>query len=75
MTSLCFDQNRPEVIDVGQRRPGDDRIAERAAEAVAVVVRKRVSGTDALAPGAPQRVRREIRTGNLLEAVRAVGGL
>ena len=35
--SAPVDQDGAEIVDVGQRRPGDDRVAERLEEAVAVV--------------------------------------
>ena len=50
------DQDRPEVVHVGQRRPGDHRVAERLEEAVAVVVGKAVLGLDAVLPCALERV-------------------
>ena len=40
------DQDSAEIIDVGQGRAGDDRVAERREEAVAVVVGERSRGLD-----------------------------
>src|SRR5664280_765574 len=55
-----------EIVDVRQSRSGDDRVAERAEEAVAIVVGERVLWTDAGRPGAIECVGREDRAGNLL---------
>ena len=66
-------EDRAEVVDVGERRPGDHRVAERREEAMAVVVRRGVARADALRPRARQRVGRDDRAGDFLRAVDAVG--
>ncbi len=47
-----MDDRGPEIVDVHQSRPGNDRIAEGAEEAVAVVVGERVPWPDSGRPGA-----------------------
>ena len=45
-------KNRPEVVDVGQRRAGDHLVAERGEEAVAVVAGERRRGVEPARAGA-----------------------
>ena len=37
------EENRAKIIDVGQRRTGDDRVAERAEERLLTVLRQEVN--------------------------------
>src|SRR3569623_726383 len=64
-------QDRPEIVDVGQRRPGDELIPERAEESMGVVVGERRLRIDAEPARPRERVRSDIRAGNLLGAVEA----
>src|SRR6202049_2222056 len=65
-------QNGAEVVDVSQRRPGYNGVAERFEEAMAVVIVEAVLGFDTLGPGAGQAVGREVCTGDVLHTVDAV---
>src|SRR5271166_3899789 len=67
------DQDRPKIVDVGQRRPGHHLIAERLEKAVPVVVGKTLLCIDPERLGALQRVWRNDRASDLLGAVDAVG--
>ena len=46
-----FDQDGAEIVDIGQRRAGDDAVAQRLEEAVAVVGVERGARVDFLARG------------------------
>ena len=61
------------VVHIGQRRPGHERVAQRAEETVSIVSRQAVGRTNTLRPGARERVGRKMRPGDLLDAVYAVG--
>src|SRR5947209_6457853 len=69
----AIDQDGAKVVDVGERRAGDDGVAQCAEEAVAVVVVQALARMDAACPGARQRVGRQERTRDLFLAVDAVG--
>src|SRR5487761_2606270 len=67
------DQDRAKIVDVGQRGAGDDAVAQRSKEAVAIVARETVARTDAQCARARQRIRSDQRAGDLLLAIDAVG--
>src|SRR5213593_2241590 len=71
----CFfgNQDGAEVVDVGERRPGYDRVPERFEETVAVVGIEALLRLDTLGPGAGEAVGREVCAGDLFHAVDAVG--
>ena len=54
------DEDGAEVIDIGQRRAGDDRVAERTEESVTVVVAETVARADPFGPGALQGIGRVV---------------
>src|SRR5439155_22806451 len=66
-------QDGPEIVDVGERWPGHDGVAERFEEAVAVVVVEALLGLDTLGPGAREAIGREICAGDIFHTVDAVG--
>src|SRR5690606_18244273 len=66
-------EDRTKIVDVGQRRTGDDGVAELLEEAMAVVLGECVARTHAHLPGARECVRRGDSAGDLLEPVDAVG--
>ena len=66
-------QDRAEVVDVGQRRTGDDQIAEHGEEPVAVVVGKRRLGVRDRARRRARANPASERAGVVLGAVDAVG--
>ena len=67
------DEDGAEVVDVGQGRAGDDLVAQRLEEAVAVVVGQARLGVDPARGGAGQGVGRDDGAGDLLGPVHAVG--
>src|SRR5438270_6736243 len=66
------DQNRPEVVDVGQRRSGHEIVAERFEKSVAVIIRERLLRANSMRESAIERIRRDIRAGDFLQTVDAV---
>src|SRR5947209_5739787 len=66
------DQNCPEVVDVSQSRPSDETVAERLEKPVSVIVGEAAGGVNAARKSALQRVRRDIRAGDLFQTVDAV---
>ena len=66
-------ENRAEIVDIGQRRSGDEAIAERFEKPVAVIILKRLLRANAPSQGALQRVRRDIGAGDFLEAIDTIG--
>src|ERR1700722_11112795 len=71
-TRLCCDQNRPEVVDVGQRWSGDDRVSQRLEKAVGFVIGEAAAGVDALRLGTRQAVGTNVCPRDLLAAVDAI---
>ena len=70
------DEDGAEVVDVGQRRPGDDLVAQSLEKAVAVVVGQARLGADPEPGGAGQGVGRHDGAGDLfgpVDAVRVAG--
>ena len=71
--ALRRDENRAKVVDVRQRRPGHDEIAERGENGIGVVVGEPFPGVEAERGGARERIGRDDRAGIVLAAVDAVG--
>ena len=69
----ALDNDRPEVVHIGQRRSGDHRVAQAFKERVSVVVVKMVTRSQAHGPGASQGVRGQKGPGYFLLAVHAIG--
>src|SRR6185369_15147521 len=67
------DQDRAEIVDVGERRAGHEQIAETGEERVGVVAVEMISAVQPQAPCPLQGVWRRERTGVGLDAVDAVG--
>ena len=55
-THSTADQDGPKVVDVGERRAGDDAVAQGLKETVGVIALEAVGGMDAQAACALQRV-------------------
>src|SRR5689334_15303104 len=68
-----FDEDRAEVVDVGERRAGDDEVAEPGEEGVSVVPREMGLGVEPGGGGAGETVRLQDGAGIVLGAVDAVG--
>ena len=71
--SFGVDEHDAEVVDIGQRRPRDDLIAERAEEIVRVVVGEQGSGVEAETSRPLEAVGGHDRACDLLGPVHAVG--
>src|SRR5207253_1324528 len=67
------DQDGADVVDVGERRAGDEQIAEGGEQRVAVVPVQQRAGIEAVRAGAGERVGRDDGAGGVLGAVDAVG--
>src|SRR5437899_7610136 len=66
-------KDRAKIIDVGERRSRDHRIAERFEKSMSVIVGEALARTYILRPRALERVRRDNRAGDLFLSVDAVG--
>src|SRR5213076_3141262 len=69
----CLNEDGPEVIDVGERRPGHDRVAQGLEESVRVIPVQAVERAHALGESALERVRRKVSAGDFFLAVDAIG--
>src|SRR5258708_32752506 len=67
------DDNRTVVVDVGAGRPGDQQVAERREEAVAVVLREQRLRVESLLACAVDAVRTHEGSGVIFGSVDAVG--
>src|SRR3979490_1742978 len=66
------DDNRAVVVDVGAGRPGDQQVAERREEAVAVVLREQCLRVESLAACAVDAVRSHKGSGVIFGSVDTV---
>ena len=71
--SALLDQHGAEVVDVGEGRAGDKKVADAVEEGPRVVVGEHGFGVEARCLGALQRVRRDDGAGIVLRTVDAVG--
>ena len=69
---LSGNENGTKIIYVGQRRPGDNRVAKRLKKSVSIVVFEAIGGTDAEFSRPRQSVGPEQRASDFFLAVDAV---
>src|SRR5579863_2998625 len=68
----AIDDDRPEIVDIGQCRAGHHGITQRPKEAVAIVVVEMITRVQAQRQGARERLWGDHGTRDLLLAVHAV---
>src|SRR5262245_32345651 len=73
LLSIYVNDDGAKVVDVGERRPGDDEIIDRREKTIAVVVGEPSLGGNLALGGAPQGVGPENRAGVVFRAVNPIG--